>query len=114
MTIVTLFLSLSPKVISLSISPLVETYNYINKSACKTLPQTTIGWCHTTWVEEHTESPIGKMNTPPSKEFRLAPINKISTSMLPSTFVNMLYHKIQKYCTYPNYDVIPNISENRK
>ena len=33
---------------------------------------------------------IGKTNTPPRKEFILAPIKKIVTFVLPSTFVGML------------------------
>ena len=68
---------------------------------------------YTTWVVEHVELLIGKMNTPLRKEYPLAPIKKIVTLVLPSTFANMLslyaYHQIQKYCAYPNYDAIPNI-----
>ena len=45
---------------------------------------------YTTWVVEHVELPIGKTNTPLRKEFSLAPIKKIATLVLPSTFVDML------------------------
>ena len=45
---------------------------------------------YTTWVVEHVELPIGKTNTPLRKEFPLAPIKKIATLVLPSTFVDML------------------------
>mgnify|MGYP006948246581 FL=1 len=73
---------------------------------------------YTTWVVEHVELPIGKTNTPLRKEFPLAPIKKIVTLVLPSTFVDMLslhvYHRIQKRCAYSNYDAIPNISEIEK
>ena len=44
----------------------------------------------TTWVLEHVELPIGKTNTPLRKEFSLAPIKKIVTLVLPSTFVDMV------------------------
>ena len=71
-----------------------------------------------TWLVEHVELPIGKTNTPPRKELPLAPIKKITTLVLPSTFVDMLslhvYHRIQKCCTYSNYDAIPNISKIEK
>ena len=40
---------------------------------------------YTTWVMERVELPIGKTNTPPRKEFPLAPIKKIATLVLPST-----------------------------
>ena len=64
---------------------------------------------------ERVELPIGKMNTPPRKEFPLAPIKKIATLVLPSTFVGMLslhaYRQIQKHCAYSNYDAIPNTLE---
>ena len=43
-----------------------------------------------TQVVEHVEWPIGKTNTPPRKESPLAPIKKIVTLILPSTFINML------------------------
>ena len=75
-------------------------------------------WSHsnyTTWVVEHVEFPIGKMNTPLRKEFPLAPIKKIVTLVLLSNSIDMLslhvYHRIQKHCACPNYDTIPNISE---
>ena len=45
---------------------------------------------YTTWVVEHVELPIGEMNTPLRKEFPLAPIKKINTLVLPSTFADML------------------------
>ena len=45
---------------------------------------------YTTWVVEHVELPIGKTNIPPRKGFPLAPIKKIATLVLPSTFVDML------------------------
>ena len=44
----------------------------------------------TTWAVGHVELLIGKTNTTPRKGFRLAPINKVATSILPSTFINML------------------------
>mgnify|MGYP006872740947 CR=1 FL=1 len=44
----------------------------------------------TTWVVGQVESPIGTRNTPLRKDFRFALINKISTSMLPSTYVDIL------------------------
>ena len=63
------------------------------------------------WVVERVELPIGKTNTPPSKEFPLAPIKKIATLVLPSTLVGMLSlhvcHQIQKRCAYSNYNAIP-------
>ena len=65
---------------------------------------------YTTWVVEHVELPIGKTNTPPRKEFPLAPIKKIITLVLPSTFVDMLSlyvdHRIQKHCAIPNISKI--------
>ena len=68
-----------------------------------------------TWVVEHVELPIGKTNTTLRKEFPRAPIKKFATLVLPSTFVDMLslhaYRQIQKHCTYPNYDTIPNTLE---
>ena len=68
---------------------------------------------YTTWVMEHVELPIGKTNNPLRKEFPLAPIKKITTLVLPSTFVDILslhvYHRIQKHCTCPNYTAIHNI-----
>ena len=49
---------------------------------------------YTTWVVEHAELPIGKITL--RKEFPLAPIKKIATLALPSTFVDMfslcVYH----------------------
>ena len=73
---------------------------------------------YSTWVLEGIELPIGKMNTPPRKEFPLAPIKKIATSVLPLPFVDTLSlhicHRIQKRCAYSNYDAIPNISEIEK
>ena len=45
---------------------------------------------YTTWVMDHVKLSIGKTNTPPRKEFPLAPIKKIVTLVLPSTFVDML------------------------
>ena len=88
------------------------------------MKNTTYNGCHngvwspinyTTWVVEHVELPIGKMNTPLRKEFTLAPIKKIDTLVHPSTFADVLllhaYHQIQKHCAYPNYDTIPNTSE---
>ena len=70
---------------------------------------------YTAWVLEHVKLRIGKMNTPLRKEFPVAPIKKMATLELPTTFADMLtlhaYHQIQKYYTYPNYDVIPNILE---
>ena len=73
---------------------------------------------YTAWVVKHVELPIGKTNTPLRKEFPLAPIKKIATLVLPSTFVDMLslhvYHRIQKRCAYSNYDAIPNILEIEK
>ena len=43
-----------------------------------------------TWVVEHVELPIGKTNTPLRKEFPLAPIKRIVTLVVPSTFIDML------------------------
>ena len=37
---------------------------------------------YTTWVVEHVEFPIDKMNTPRRKEFSFAPIKKIATLVL--------------------------------
>ena len=69
----------------------------------------------TTWVVEYVALSIGKTNTPLRKEFPVAPLKKIATLVLCSTFGHMLslhvYHQIQKHCTYPNYDVIPNTIE---
>ena len=67
----------------------------------------------TTRVVEHVELPTSKANTPTRKEFLLAPIKKIVTLVLPSSFVDML-HQIQKHCEYANYDAIPNISKIEK
>ena len=44
---------------------------------------------YTTWVVERVELPIGKRTTPPRKEISLAPIKKIATLVLPSTFIDM-------------------------
>ena len=60
----------------------------------------------TIWVVEHVELPIGKTNTPLRKEFPLAPVKKIVTLVLSSTFVDMLLlnvnHQKQNHCAYPN------------
>ena len=73
---------------------------------------------YTTWAVERVELSIDKTNTPPTKEFPLAPIMKIATLLLPSTFVDMLslhvYHRIQKRCAYSNYEAFPNILEKEK
>ena len=75
-------------------------------------------WCTATWVVGHVKLPICKTNTPPREEFPLVLIKKITTLVLPSTFVDMLslhvYHRIQKRCAYSNYDAIPNISKIEK
>ena len=63
---------------------------------------------YTTWVVERVKLPIGKTNTPPRKEFLLAPIKKIATLVL------HVCHRIQKRCAYSNYDAIPNILEIEK
>ena len=44
----------------------------------------------TRWATKHVELSISKTNTPLRKEFPLAPIKKIVTLVLPSTFVDML------------------------
>ena len=44
----------------------------------------------TIWVVEYVEMPLGKLNTPLMKTVPLAPIKKIATLVLPSTFVDML------------------------
>ena len=51
----------------------------------------TIEYSHplSTWVLEHVELPIGKTNTPIRKEFPFAPVKKIATLVLPSTFIGM-------------------------
>ena len=53
----------------------------------------------------------------PRKKDRLAPaVNKITKSILPSTAIDILHaynRVIQKHCTYPNYNVIPNLLERR-
>ena len=51
---------------------------------------TTIEWCHYYTAVGDVESSIAKTNTVPRKEFQLAPINQTATSVLPSTFVDML------------------------
>ena len=43
----------------------------------------------TTWVGGHVVLPIGKMNTPLSKEFQIVPLNKIVTSILSSSFTSI-------------------------
>ena len=71
----------------------VETHHYINKCVRKTLLTmgVTIEYGHplTQWVVEHVELSIDKINTRLRKEFPFAPIKKIVTIVLPSTFVDM-------------------------
>ena len=82
------------------------SHNYINQCVWKTLLTmgVTIVYGHslTTWVVEHVDLPIGKTNIPLRKEFPLAPIKRIVTLVLRSTFVDMpslhTYHEIQKHC----------------
>ena len=49
---------------------------------------------YSTWVVEHVELPIDKTNTPPRKEFSLAPIKKIVTLVLPSTADMLSLHSL--------------------
>ena len=41
-----------------------------------------------TWVVENIELPIGKTNTPPRKEFSIAPRKKFVTLVLPSVVLS--------------------------
>ena len=69
----------------------------------------------TTWVVENVELPIGKTNTPQMKEVPLAPMKKIVTLVLPSTFLDMLslhaYHQIAHF-PIMTQSPIPHKSEN--
>ena len=100
---------------------LVKTHNYINKSVWKTLLTngcdnglTTLHYMgsETCWIANRQDkhSSEGWVS--------LAPIKKIVTLVLPSTFVDMfslyVYHRIQKHCACPNCDAIPQYLRNRK
>ena len=72
----------SKKIIK-SLFVMVKTNNYANKCVWKTLltMSVTMEYSHLliTYVVEHVELPIYKMNTPMRKEFPLAPIKKFAT-----------------------------------
>ena len=70
-----------------------------------------------TWVGGQVKSPICKTNTPPRKDFQLAPINKLATSILSlQSCFNKLqlhtYHQIKYIVHFPIS--IPKTSERGK